>query len=1206
MRTKTFVKRFCAIIVAIFIQTLLFAQTQYDYYDDDAVVGGADRALNGIIIFVGLIILVVVILFILGISAKIYYWFNPDADPEYKKAKATKEKEASIKGVSVKDFMTTKETIFPLVNGNNYNKTEVIANDTKVKLSIKPLRILNEDEIKRMINPTKEERQNSKGDPECNFGFPSYTSDYKQFLSLDLFYGLDDPQNPNRTIKILDGTEAICSNAITSNCLEHIDLPNSLICIGNNSINCKALKEILLPDSLQYIGDSAFYNCEKLQELIIPENVKHIGTFAFSNTGIRQIISYSPKFKVISGCLFDENLKRLIKYFGQEKNIVIPQSVIDITGAFTGCHEIEKVTLSSCTTIIGDRTFMNCTRLKEISIPKGIVEIGYCAFDGCKSLERIIIPEGVRVIKGMCFEDCQNLRYVVLPGSIEEIGDKEYGDYDIFRGCISLDKIFIPQGTKDYFLRFFSETLLEEGSPAEYYEKKRAHGTNVTKINLDTTVSEQDIRDGWSDEQGVRYSFDGKRLLYSSRREGNSLYVSGIKKYTIRSGTVVICDNAFESGALESIELPDSIEKIGDSVFSGCKNLRQINIPSRVSHFGKRVFDGCSSLKNITIPVSLEVIKEYTFNECASLKNVTIPKNIKEIRDHAFYGCSSLNELVIPEGVILLGDNALGACKRLKEITLPQSIREIGGNPFGASILSGKHTSVICNSSQYVVKNEGLYTADMKTLIACLTNQNTFDVADSVTTIGNGAFNWSRKLTTIKLPSKLVEIGKNAFWGCDFSRINIPDSVKSIGEFAFSNCQELTKLLLPNGLESLGNRAFWDCKRITELVLPKSLKKIEEETFSGCESLKSITILNPDIIIDERAFYYTEAIERVEFSGCPSNLSDELFYGLENLKEIIVPRGTKQKFCSLIPSRREIIKIANRATNQRCPSDAELATNITDNDRIDSWKDDCEVIYSKDGKKLLTCEYKESVNDPFEDEYGNKLVLLNNRIVDYNNFDVFMNRLENQFYYEIKSGTNVICDNAFSHCENLSLIRIPESVKAIGCRAFEGCKTMSKFVFPSEIKAIKEYCFIACRDLESVILSDELTTIEKGAFFGCESLRRIQFPASLKTIGESAFACSSLEELLLPEGLQEIGAKAFLDTRIKTIVIPASVRSIGCNAFAGCTQLQSVEIRSTNTVLDSTAFQTIMTSLDSFIVPQGAKSYFASKFPAYFDIIVEK
>ena len=29
---------------------MALAQTQYDYYDDDAVAGGADRALNGFII----------------------------------------------------------------------------------------------------------------------------------------------------------------------------------------------------------------------------------------------------------------------------------------------------------------------------------------------------------------------------------------------------------------------------------------------------------------------------------------------------------------------------------------------------------------------------------------------------------------------------------------------------------------------------------------------------------------------------------------------------------------------------------------------------------------------------------------------------------------------------------------------------------------------------------------------------------------------------------------------------------------------------------------------------------------------------------------------------------------------------------------------------------------------------------------------------
>ena len=93
MKNMTFIKRFCTIIIALLHHVLLFSQTQYDYYDDDAVAGGADRALNGILLFAGLIILAFIILFVLGIGAKIYYWFNPEANPEYKRKIAAKEKE---------------------------------------------------------------------------------------------------------------------------------------------------------------------------------------------------------------------------------------------------------------------------------------------------------------------------------------------------------------------------------------------------------------------------------------------------------------------------------------------------------------------------------------------------------------------------------------------------------------------------------------------------------------------------------------------------------------------------------------------------------------------------------------------------------------------------------------------------------------------------------------------------------------------------------------------------------------------------------------------------------------------------------------------------------------------------------------------------------------------------------------------------------
>ena len=71
----------------------IFAQTQYDYYDDSAVAGGADRALSSIIIIVVLVIAAVVLLFVIGWALKVYYWFNPKADPTYKRALAKQEQE---------------------------------------------------------------------------------------------------------------------------------------------------------------------------------------------------------------------------------------------------------------------------------------------------------------------------------------------------------------------------------------------------------------------------------------------------------------------------------------------------------------------------------------------------------------------------------------------------------------------------------------------------------------------------------------------------------------------------------------------------------------------------------------------------------------------------------------------------------------------------------------------------------------------------------------------------------------------------------------------------------------------------------------------------------------------------------------------------------------------------------------------------------
>ena len=86
-------KRFFLFIISVFTQIILVAQTQYDYMDDDAVAGGADRALNGIIIIAVLVIAAIVLLFIISGLLNVYYWFNPKADPAFRHKIAAKEKE---------------------------------------------------------------------------------------------------------------------------------------------------------------------------------------------------------------------------------------------------------------------------------------------------------------------------------------------------------------------------------------------------------------------------------------------------------------------------------------------------------------------------------------------------------------------------------------------------------------------------------------------------------------------------------------------------------------------------------------------------------------------------------------------------------------------------------------------------------------------------------------------------------------------------------------------------------------------------------------------------------------------------------------------------------------------------------------------------------------------------------------------------------
>lgn len=113
-----------------------------------------------------------------------------------------------------------------------------------------------------------------------------------------------------------------------------------------------------------------------------------------------------------------------------------------------------------------------------------------------------------------------------------------------------------------------------------------------------TVVTEEDLYNGTVDNYGVMYSKDGKRLLRGHQ------YLSS---YTIKEGTLVICDEAFKfSRSLVNITLPESLLAIGKMAFSICVNLEEVNFPEGLMVIGDRAFCGCTHLKNAFFPLNIK------------------------------------------------------------------------------------------------------------------------------------------------------------------------------------------------------------------------------------------------------------------------------------------------------------------------------------------------------------------------------------------------------------------------------------------------------------------------------------------------------------------------------------------------------------------------------------------------------------------------
>ena len=309
--------------------------------------------------------------------------------------------------------------------------------------------------------------------------------------------------------------------------------------------------------------------------------------------------------------------------------------------------------------------------------------------------------------------------------------------------------------------------------------------------DLSTEITEDELKEAFIDEWGVKYSKDVRKLLKAPKelRRG----------YSVKEGTRIICNHAFADCSLPNIAIPDSVTDIGDYAFEYCCSLSNMVIPNSVTSIGDYAFYGCRSLSNIVIPDSVTKIGDYTFSVCSSLSKIVIPNSVTKIGDYAFSDCSSLSKIVIPNSVTKIGDYAFSDCSSLSKIVIPDSVTDIGDYAFAHCSLSN------------------------------------IAIPDSVTAIGYGAFSGCRSLSNIVIPDSVTKIGDYAFSVCSsLSKIAIPDSVTDIGDYAFEYCSSLSNIVIPNSVTSIGAYAFYGCRSLSKIVIPDSVTTIGYGAFSGC------------------------------------------------------------------------------------------------------------------------------------------------------------------------------------------------------------------------------------------------------------------------------------------------------------------------------------------------------------------------------------
>ena len=632
--------------------------------------------------------------------------------------------------------------------------------------------------------------------------------------------------------------------------LEGIVTGDALLSISQYAFaGCKSLKDVTITSKLVKYGAYAFTGCESLTSfevnaLVLPEGmfyecdnlasvvigaaVNEIGEFAFRDTAVNS-------FEIKEGNKAYQIGKKnyILSADGKTLAVVAPT----FTGAFTA-DDIG----GTAVTAIGGGAFSHNDTVTSVNLPQ-VTVLGDYAFGSSDEIAKVTL------------------------GNLTSIGE-----YAFFETSITT----LPAFTKDtkigrYAFAFTNITSVTIPDGMEVAEGVFSECDKLVTVKVGNNVILGKYAFGMDKDSIFKvkhYDKGGERYFYY-------VFASSLQNVTI-GDNVVIGETAFTNAAsLKKVTLGKGA-KLGKMAFYNNASLAEIDL-SKVLEIGEYALSGdvyytCLD-ENMSVAAidkegrymytyhapaikkadlsSATVIGEYAFAYCRDMKTVVLGDAITEVKPYTFAGCTGLTEINLDK-ITTVGEYAFTECESLKKADL-SSATYIDKYAF---VYNKSLTTVILNANPLKQAAEETPAEDTETAdhvarhVDADEEKETVKVEHSGLYIGEGAFSYCEKLTSVSNLGKVTDIGSYAFAYAGLSSADLTDAVK-VGDHAFLK-EEYTpfKVTLGTAITYFGDNPF-------ALCVLSPLYQMETTEFNGVkyeEKTYTYTI-NENVTVYEGGLY---------------------------------------------------------------------------------------------------------------------------------------------------------------------------------------------------------------------------------------------------------------------------------------------------------------------------------------------------------------